>query len=269
MRPSDETQVLYAYFDESYNHRTKERPNEPLVGTVACWLSTAELWKKFEKRWRRALREFDIDHFHMKDYEARQGAYRSWSNPERVERLRKLQRIMKEKTIYGCSISVNRDDYEEKITSLPNLASWSGKTWYAYGVRGCIKQLAVWCDQSSYCHETSICYVFGDGPKQGGELDRLFNEMLNTPVEKKRYRVSGVWIKGIMRETVQLQAADVIAYELNKRAVNTVSGGPQFVRRSLDNLRLSKNFSNAYFDRDSFMRQINSDFTKPLPTIDN
>ncbi len=152
------------------------------------------------------------------------------------------------------------------MLSLLDFARWSGKTWYAYGLRGCIKQLAVWCDQSSYSNETSICYVFGDFPKQGGELDRLFKEMLNTPVERKRYRVSGVWTKGIMKEVVQLQAADVIAYELNKRAVNSVSGGRQFVRRSLDNLRLSKNFSAEYFDRNSFMRQINKDFTKPIPT---
>jgi hypothetical protein len=93
--------------------------------------------------------------------------------------------------------------------------------------------------------------------------------MLNKPVEKKRYRGSDVWTKGIMKEDVQLQAADVIAYELNKRAVNTVSGGLQFVRRSLDNLRLSKNFSKEYFDRDSFMRQINQDFTRPIPIDDN
>lgn len=44
-----------------------------------------------------------------------------------------------------------------------------------------------------------------------------------------------------MKEVVQLQAADVIAYELNKRAVNSVTGGRQFVRKSLDNLRLSHN----------------------------
>jgi len=36
--------------------------------------------------------------------------------------------------------------------------------------------------------------------------------MLNTPVEKKRYRVSDAWTKGIMKKDVQLQAADVIAY---------------------------------------------------------
>ena len=260
--------MLYAYFDESYNHRTKANPDEPLVGTVACWLSTEELWKKFCKRWRRGLRAFGIDHFHMKDYEARQGIYRSWSNPERVERLRKLHRIMRDQTVYGCSMSINRDDFKEKVLSLPDFANWFGKTWYAYCVRGCIKKLAVWCERSSYSHETAIGYVFGEFPKQGGELDRLFREMLKTPVEKKRYRVSGTWTKVIMKEVVQLQAADVIAYELNKRAVNSVSGGRQFVRKSLDNLRLSKNFSAEYFDRDSFMRQINDDFTKPLP-IDN
>jgi len=249
--------VLEAYFDESYNHRTKAKPNEPLVGTIACWLSTVELWKKFNKRWRRALLELGIESFHMKDYEARQGIFGTWQNKERIERLRQLHRIMKDQTIYGCSMSVNVDDYERKILSEPEFARYFGKSWYAYGIRGCIKQLAVWCDLSSYESADSIAYVFGEFPKQGAELDRLFKEMLGTPVEKKRYRVSATWTKGVMKEVVQLQAADVIAYELNKRAVNSISGGPQFVRKSLDNLRLSKNFSAEYFDGDSFTHQIN------------
>jgi hypothetical protein len=250
--------VLEAYFDESYSHRTNEKPNEPLVGTVACWLSTVELWKKFGKRWRRALREFEIDNFHMKDYEARQGSYRTWSNEERIHRLKQLHRIMRDQTIYGCSMSINLEDYGSKILSVPEFARWFGRSWYAYGVRGCIKKLAVWCDQSSYGVSNSISYVFGDGPKQGSELDRLFKEMLKVPDEKRRYRVSDPWVKGIMKETVQLQAADVIAYELNKRAVNSISGGKQFVRKSLDNLHLSVNFSAEYFDQDSFMHQINN-----------
>lgn len=252
--------MLTAYFDESYNHRTKEKPNEPLVATVACWLSTVELWKKFDKRWRRALQEFGIDHFHMKDYEARQGASKIWSNTERVKRLKELHRIMKDQTVYGCSISINREDYENQILSQKEFARHFGKSWYAYGVRGCIKQLNVWCDQSGY-RTDSICYVFGAFPKQGGELDRLFRELMDAPPLRARYRLTGTWSKADMKEVVQVQAADIIAYELNKRAVNSVGSGEQFVRRSLDNLRLRRNFSAEYFDCNSFARQINKKYT--------
>jgi hypothetical protein len=249
--------MLEAYFDESYNHRTRERPDDPLVGTIACWVSTSGLWKKFAKRWRRALTNFAIESFHMKDYEARQGGYRTWNNEERVERLKQLHRIMRDQAVYGCSISINLEDYERKILSEREFARYFGRSWYAYGVRGCIKQLAVWCDKSSYKSPGPIRYVFGEYPKQAGELDRLFNEMLNTPIEKQRYRVSCSWTKAVMKDTAPLQAADVIAYELNKRAVNSISGGRQFVRKSLDNLHLSKNFAAEYFDKDSFMYQIN------------
>src|SRR4051812_16569497 len=171
--------MLEAYFDESYNHRTREKPNEPLVGTIACWISTAELWKKFSKRWRKALAEFGIDSFHMKDYEARQRGFQDWDNVERIERLRYLHRIMRDQTIYGCSISINIGDFEKKVLSETEFATYFGRSWYAYGVRGCIKQLAVWCDQSSYSSAGSIRYIFGEYTKQAGELDRLFEEMLN------------------------------------------------------------------------------------------
>jgi hypothetical protein len=45
-----------------------------------------------------------------------------------------------------------------------------------------------------------------------------------------------MWSKGLMREVSQLQAADIAAYELNKRAVNHISFKPQFIRKSLNNL---------------------------------
>jgi hypothetical protein len=249
--------VLEAYFDESYNHRTKERPNDPLVGTIACWISTDELWKKFTKRWRKALSEFGIDSFHMKDYEARQRAFRDWRNDERIERLKQLHRIMRDQTVYGCSMSINIEDFENKVLSEREFARYFGRSWYAYGVRGCIKQLAVWCNESSYSSAGPVRYVFGEYPKQASELDRLFSEMLTTPVERERYRVDTDWVRAPMKEVVPLQAADIIAYELNKRAVNSISGGPQFVRKSLDNLHLSKNFSAEYFDKISFVHQIN------------
>jgi len=79
-------------------------------------------------------------------------------------------------------------------------------------------------------------YVFAELTGQGNELDRVFRRVLKTPASKKFLRLTGMWSKGLMRDVSQLQAADIVAYELNKRVVNHVGTSPKFVRQSLDNL---------------------------------
>ncbi len=105
--------MLTAYFDESYNHRTEKYPNEPLVYTVGCWLSTAQKWLLFEKKWRLALKKAGVEFFHMTDFEARRGEYGFWSNSKRISVLKELHRIIDKHTIFGCSSSVNCADYNE------------------------------------------------------------------------------------------------------------------------------------------------------------
>jgi hypothetical protein len=90
----------------------------------------------------------------------------------------------------------------------------------------------------------------------------MFGEVLASSDLKRRYRTRDRWVKGIMKDVVPLQAADILAYELNKRAVNSVGAGVQRVRKSLDNLRLSKGFRSAYFARENLSNLILDTFTK-------
>jgi hypothetical protein len=252
--------MLAAYFDESYNHRTEKTQNDPLVYTVACCLSTVTRWKKFEKRWRFQLQMAGVESFHMKDYESRQGPYHDWSNEKRVKVLKGLHKIMKDHILYGCSVTLNKEDFDEKIKSTPLLAHHFGKNYYDFNVRLCVKELNEWCDRNAY--RDDMLYVFGEEGKQGSALDRMFGEVLRDPKLKRRYRTKDRWVKGIMKEVLPLQAADILAYELNKRALNEAGGGAQVVRKSLDNLHLSKWFRNAYFARENLTNLIVDSFTK-------
>jgi hypothetical protein len=157
--------MLAAYFDESYNHRTEKNPKDPLIYTVACCLSTVNRWKKFEKQWRLELNMAGVESFHMKDYEARQGNYRDWSNEKRVKVLKRLHEIMKESILYGCSVSLNKEDFDEKISDTPLFAHHFGKTYYDFNVRLCVKELNEWCDRYQYTDD--LLYVFSELGKQG------------------------------------------------------------------------------------------------------
>jgi hypothetical protein len=224
--------VLTVFLDESYNQPTIKKPNDPLLYTVGCWVSTALQWKRFAKQWRAALRNAEIEWFHMSEYESRLNQYEDWSDLKRVGVLKRLHRIIKEHTIYGVTISVNCAAYDEVVTG--DLKRAFGKSYYGFDVRMIMKSVAEWADKNN--QPGPIHYVFAELKGQGNELDKIFTECLKDAGVRKWLRLSGTWTKGLMRDVTQLQAADIVAYELNKRAVNHISQDTKIVRRSLNNL---------------------------------
>jgi hypothetical protein len=241
--------MLTAYLDESYNH--SDKPTVPLVYTVAAYISTRERWSRFGKQWKSALRSKGLDHFHMSKFENRIGAYADWDNAERHGFLRRLKQIIKANTLYGASLSVNCADYDDLIQGEVR-TEW-GKTYYGFCVRLLLKHLGEWAEEQN--HPGSIHYVFAELAKQGGELDRIFTRCLKDPEVRQRYKLNGMWTKGLMREIVQLQAADVMAYELNKRAVNQFGVGLKTVRKSLDIFQYDRDrFAPLYISRKEILK---------------
>jgi hypothetical protein len=245
--------MLVAYLDESYNQPTVKNPNDPLTYTVGCWVSTVERWKKFNKKWRAALNDAEIEWFHMSKYENRLNEYEFWPELKRIGVLKRLHRIIKDYVIQGVTLSVSRAAYDEVMTD-----HWKGiygKTYYGFDVRMIMKFLAEWADDIN--EPGPIHYVFAELKGQGGELDKIFRESLKRPNSKKWLRLNGMWAKGLMPDVTQLQAADIVAYELNKRTVNHISTHDKFVRKSLNNLAkgiYGERLTPLYFGRDELIR---------------
>jgi hypothetical protein len=79
----------------------------------------------------------------------------------------------------------------------------------------------------------------------------MFGMLLAEPEGRRQYRLNGTWTKGFPWDVVQLQAADIIAYEINKRAVNEYSEGVKFTRKSLHNLNLDyEKFEPIYWGKE-------------------
>ena len=225
--------VLTVYLDESYNQHTAKDPNDPLMYTVGCWLSSVNDWNKFEKEWNAALRSAGIEWFHMSEFESRLGDYEDWGDLKRVGVLKRLHRVVKTNTMYGLANSVNCAEFDE-IINTPELKRQYGKTYYSFNVRMIMLTMAHFALLNN--HPGPINYVFAELKGQGNELDRIFRERLKDREAKNHFRLSSMWTKGLMRDVGPLQAADIVAYETNKRAVSIFSGKPTFMRRSLQNL---------------------------------
>jgi hypothetical protein len=250
--------VLTAYFDESYNHRTDQDPDDPLVYTVGCWISTFDQWKKYDKKWRTELATAGVEWFHMSKYETRRDEYKDWSQLKRIGVLKRLHRIIKDHAMQGVSISVNCADFDHVIKTT-NWKRTFGKTCYGFGVRMAMKFIAEWADDQAI-HDP-IHYLFAELKGQGGELDEIFRRSLKDPAVKKWLRLTGMWTKGSMPDVRQLQAADIVAYEVNKRAVNEIGTKPKFVRHSLENLSAGiyeTRLAALYFGREELLKLIES-----------
>lgn len=253
--------MLNAYFDESYNHRTERSPHDPLLYTVACWLSSVNEWKKFGKKWKSALRSVGLEDFHMNEYENRRGDYEGWPHIRRVNFLKRLHRIMKEHIAFGCAYTIDRTAFDELVE--PGWKSAFGtKSCYGFTVFSCLDELSMWCDRNGYQGE-SIHHIFAHMVGQGSDLDAIFNFMLKKPKLKEVLKLSGTWTKGLAKDVPQLQAADILAYEINKRAVDTFGADVREVRKSLQNLHLSSRgkFHAGYYGREQ-IAQMMADFRR-------
>ena len=250
--------VLIAYFDESYNQPNAKRPNDPLVYTVAAYLAPVAQWRKFSRKWHSALRQIGIESFHMNKYENRIGEYADWPEIKRVGVIKRLQRIIKEHTIYSCSFSMDKVAFDEEISPELRRAVYA-RSPYGFNAFSCMSELSAWCEEHGF--KEPINYVFAHLQKQGGDLDSFFNQALRDAKIKAALRLTGTWTKGLAKDVPQLQAADILAYEINKRIVDVVAGGDRAIRKSLQNMRLvsGNRFHGGFFSREQ-MIQMESDF---------
>jgi len=190
--------VFTAYYDESGS------PEEHAVA-VAGFVATDESWKEFERNWSYTLRQFGISQFHAVDFAHSVGDFAKWKGhnkapnlrDERQWFLRQLLAHIKLRAWFCCSHVVRMEDYR-KVNEVYFLNAVQP---YALGGRTAVKSVTDWAGRNKI-PEAQIKHVFEDGAKHKGVLQkRIIKDKGFEPTFKK---------KG---EAVQLQAADLLAYE--------------------------------------------------------
>jgi hypothetical protein len=217
--------VFKAYFDESGTH-----DGSPAV-VVAGWLASANQWAHFSADWLRELRAFRLypPVFHMTDFESRRQAFATWSNPERIRRLQRLQKIIRRRTRKAIAVAVAVDAYavarEER--KVPGELSA-----YGFAVMECTKKVGAWADLTG--HKDPVGYCFEAGAKHQGDVVTAMTCVEKNPTFQARFRY-GSWAFGFKQDLPPLQAADMLAYEVWKEMVNAnlVDGGDRIRPRRL------------------------------------
>ena len=205
--------MFTVYFDESGTHTESE------AVSVGGYLSTVDQWERFQNSWDEILKEAGIEFFHMTDHQNRQGPYKNWSEFKHRRVLEKLIIEIRSRTRVPIGASVPVADFAEYQKVCEASQECSAYTFCAVQ---CLSQVGEWADQ--YGHDEPIAYVLESGAGFNKQLDKLRDELGGNEVRKKRYRFGSLTIAD-KRQMNPLQAADILAYELNKEMVNFIIPG--------------------------------------------
>ncbi|MDT4954851.1 MAG: hypothetical protein QOJ02_2989 [Acidobacteriota bacterium] len=233
-----------AYFDESYSHTP-----EPLVYTIAGYVSTNVQWKKFQKEWRRQLDGENIDFFHMVDFQACKPPYGDWPKEKRVNFLKSLHEIIHKRVTRSFATTVNIDDFE-------SLTSYQKKMLgnpHIYATFNCMSAIGFWTAENLLHYP--MAYVFEQGSRHDKQLRKLFNEDLRDE-DRHFFRVGSFELKD-KRERRPLQAADILAYETTKEVVRRLTPiNPRAVRKSIKNLGRAENDEWRYCNKEELIESV-------------
>jgi len=196
------------------------------VFSIAGVVAPVGSWEEdFAPAWEGILRRERIAHFHMTDYESRRiEPYKSWSNEKRVSFLVELFAIIERTEAISRAVTLDLDAYEGLT------AAQRARIGHPYRFCGalCIMSLSKML-QSINTFEP-VAYVFEAGDTGSGELKRTVDSLSK---EKMRDLQVKSFAYGDKDEFIQLQAADVMAYETAKAGLRDIGADHRVHRKSL------------------------------------
>ena len=198
--------ALGAYFDASGNL------NDP-VFVIGGFLSTTERWEQFSFEWKALLAEWDLEYFHMTDFENGKGPYTEWDEGIRHERLDKLLTLIETHVIGSFLVSLSEVNFRE-VYGADAKPEWRyflaarHLFWVVSQVDRDGNDLRVY----SLGDTERIGWVFEAGDQGIGTIDKMYRAYYNNPILRGVFRLLSFTIGG-KADYPPLQAADILAYE--------------------------------------------------------
>lgn len=193
--------VLIGYFDDSVD------------GDLVCmagYVSTAEKWEEFERRWKQVLAKYGISFFHMKEYAHRVGEFSSWPEERRISLMKELVVVIQDCVLYGVAVAISAKDYESELPS--ELKKFLRDPYYL-AVYSCLTQ-SLHYHMSNHADE-EIAFVWDEKSKVAAEMQRIYAAYKSADFIPRRELLGSLTFADD-KKFVPLQAADLLAYEYRK-----------------------------------------------------
>ncbi len=224
--------MFTVYFDESYSKNAN-------AYSVAGYVASVEQWTEFEREWKAMLEDFGVAYLHKRELEDLWGEFRyarEWTKDKQDELKKAVNKracgIILRRVNAGFAASVYKSDWREFDKG--RWAEALGEGFYAAGAFQCLKLVASWMQR--FNRNEPMRYIFEKGAEGQEEVRVLLRRTEKDPVARNMARMAG-WsfepkkdevVKGVLYPgVIPLQAADFLAYEINKHMVNRVVDGIQ------------------------------------------
>jgi hypothetical protein len=186
------------YFDESGTH-------DKGWLTLAGFAGHKDQWCKFSGEWLAALEPTPFSQFHAKEF------FHWAKKPENgalaKDVLRNLIGVILRRSDRGFSYSMSVSEYLETVP--PKFASTYGSP-YAMCAQELLTAILDWSRKREY--DGPFSYFFEDGHKNAHQLVKNFHELKSD----KSFKIRSIRLAS-KEDLVPLQAADLLAYRMNRR----------------------------------------------------
>lgn len=190
---------LGAYFDESGTNL-----NDPAL-VMAGFISTDELWSEFSTRWHEAITGWGLTHWHMTDFEARQGEFKEWPrDKESRARLGHLLGLIMDHTLATASISFPRALFKSYFDPAPK----TEERLYLLTAASIMLQVSYF--PKEWLPGQKVALVFEKGARGRHQVQQAWDALPRGTSEHLNF-LSLTFAKKTCFEP--LQAADILAYE--------------------------------------------------------
>lgn len=160
--------VMTAYFDESGTHE-----GSPAT-IMACCLSNAEGWARYETEMAKTLSEYGVKVLHAKRLRNSNSPYNSWPSERRRVFNAQMLEIFDRSVLSGFISVLRRDDYR-RIYRLGGGAKVRHDTEYGLCFRHCLMQALLYMERVRDAWPLYV--VLEDGHKHAADALRVYRDM--------------------------------------------------------------------------------------------
>jgi hypothetical protein len=196
--------VLRAYCDES---GFSQDPAQSVVAIGGC-VGTLEAWEKFDGEWKTLLREFNVSELHMKNYAHSVGEFTIWENNERKRRafMGSATELMGQHIAAYIGAAIYLPDF----ACLPSTIKQRLGDPYFVCFQVCCRSATI---QTLEDPAERIDMVFSKRKGYQGKAREFFYRLQTELVHGEK--LGGISFES-PKDVVQLQAADLVAFELHR-----------------------------------------------------
>lgn len=246
----DPLRVFSAFFDE-----TGTAPDADLLW-IAGYIAEEKTWFEFSRQWRTVLVEHGVSALHMRHSTAGRGEFLGWDESRRKPFMEDLISVANSCDLWGVAVGVDKAAFDALTHAadgsvLLTLAGEKARDPYLWAFHDAVIEAA---NQIDHIPEETVAFVFDRQDRLQSAADRIFEALKAQESWPRRSRLGSLTFDE-SRLRPPLQAADLLAYEIQKERKRRTSASDRPERISLGRLR-SRLLASRYWDRASLEKCI-------------